>query len=96
MAELLIYCRQRRSNNLLRKIANTDSLMIDNRQLDDLLQEALERGWIISIDDVWLSLVQIFNHQQVPIKDWPGGLILPAKPPSIHHTEAAQGSVKIN
>jgi hypothetical protein len=94
MAELLIYCRQRRSSNLLRKIANTDNLMIDNNQLDDLLQEALERGWLISIDDVWIGLVQIFNHQQVPIKDWPGGLILPTKHPSIPHTEVAQGNVK--
>lgn len=95
MVELLLYCRQRRSTNLLRRISETKSkFMFDNVKLDNLLQEALERGWLISIDDVWLSLVQIYNHQHVPINEWPGGIILPSMQASTPHTVATQDSVK--
>lgn len=90
MASLLMTCRKRRSDTQLQEIIKKQNLISTEEDLQCLVNEAKANGWILRIGNQWITLVQLYNHQQLPIRQWPGGLVLATHPPGSH--PPAQGS----
>jgi magnesium-protoporphyrin IX monomethyl ester (oxidative) cyclase len=74
---LLRHCRERRSKSLLQRVIKKDGPICLEGELQLLLDEAMEQGWIVRISGQWISLVQKYNHQQLSQSEWPGGRLLP-------------------
>lgn len=92
MQQLLLYCRERRSSSLLHRIISGSGSIHSEQQLQELLHEAVRQGWIIEISQQWVSIVQIYNHQQLSQSEWPGGRLLPMTQPEQRHTAIKLGS----
>ena len=74
---LLLHCRERCSQGLLQRIVKIDGPIHSDEQLQTLLAEALDQAWIVQISNQWISIVQTYNHQQLPMSEFPGGRLLP-------------------
>lgn len=92
MKDLLLHCRERRSNGTLQRIVNEQGLIQCQQKLQELLQKAVMKGWIIEINQQWISIVQIYNYQQLSQSEWPGGRLLPTTQLEQRHTAVKRGS----
>jgi ribosomal peptide maturation radical SAM protein 1 len=91
MATLLMLCRERKSLGVLKRhLESKLQAIISDEQLSDLINQAIQHDWIIQVSQQLITIVQIYNHQQLPSSAWPGGRLVNASP------EERQSEVKIN
>lgn len=76
MHTLLITCRKGRSDAQLQQCIGENKEIKSMQELNNLRNEARAHGWILNISNQWITLVQNLNHQQLPISQWPGGVVL--------------------
>ena len=76
MYKLLLFCRKRCSRALLNRLADEKNSITSVKHLNELLEKALANAWIVKTGTEFVSIVQIYNHQQLPPCESPGGRIL--------------------
>jgi magnesium-protoporphyrin IX monomethyl ester (oxidative) cyclase len=96
MHKLLLTCRQRQSDAQLKRIIGEQAHIRTEDELQSLLEEATAQGWILRISNQWITLVQIYNHQQLPIRQWPGGIVLEKHPPESRRIGTGSGNRQAN